>query len=64
MSIPIGEKMSNKSGAKHQKWQKMTVGLKTQKPSTSKGFIYLLLWMVIVDFRRLFANTKLTKNII
>lgn len=27
-----------------------------------KGFVYLLLLMVIVDFRRLFANTKPCKN--
>lgn len=42
----------------------MTVGLKTRKPLTSKGFIYFLLWMLIVDFRALFADTKLTKDII
>ena len=42
----------------------MTVGLKTRKPLTSKGFLYLLLFLFIVDYRRLFANTKLRKNIL
>lgn len=27
-----------------------------------KGFVYLLLLMVIVDFRRLFADTKLRED--
>ncbi len=29
---------------------------------TGKGFSYLLLWIVIVVYRRLFTDTKLTKN--
>ncbi len=40
----------------------MTVGLKTRKPLTSKGFLYLLLFLFIVDYRRLFANTKLRED--
>ncbi len=40
----------------------MTVGIKTRKPLTSKGFLYLLLFLFIVDYRRLFADTKLTKD--
>lgn len=40
----------------------MKIDLKTKKPLTSKGFSYLLLWMVIVVYRRLFTDTKLTKD--
>ena len=40
----------------------MTVGLKTRKPLTSKGFLYLLLFLFIVDYRRLFADTKLRED--
>ncbi len=54
--------MSNKKGAKCPKRRKMTDCLKTRKPLTSKGFSYLFLWMVIDDFRRLFADTKLREN--
>ena len=54
--------MSNKTGAKHQKSRKMTVELKKQKPLNSKGFRYLLLWIVIVVYRRLFTDTKLTED--
>jgi len=55
--------MSNKKGAKCPKRRKMTDCLKTRKPLTSKGFSYLFLWMVIDAFRRLFADTKLAKDI-
>jgi hypothetical protein len=41
----------------------MTVGQKTRKPLTSKGFSYLFLWMIIVDYRLLFADTKFAKYI-
>lgn len=54
--------MSNKSDANCQKSRKMKIDLKTKKPLTSKGFSYLLLWMVIVVYRRLFTDTKLTKD--
>ena len=57
-----GVQMSNKSDAKRQKWRKMTVGLKTRKPLTSKGFSYQCLFLIIVVCMGLFANTKLTKN--
>ena len=40
----------------------MTVGLKTRKPLTSKGFSYQCLFLIIVVCTGLFANTKLTKN--
>ena len=40
------------------------VGPKTRKPLTSKGFLYLLLFLFIVDYRRLFADTKIPKNIL
>jgi hypothetical protein len=49
--------MSNKRGAKCAKRRKMTGSLKRKKPLTSKGFIYLLLWIIIVVYRRLFADT-------
>ncbi len=55
--------MSNKKGAKCPKRRKMTDCLKTRKPLTSKGFSYLFLWMFIDAYRRLFADTKPTKNI-
>ena len=42
----------------------MTVGLKTQKPLTSKGFSYqCLLFLFIVVYRRLFADAKFAKDI-
>lgn len=59
------QQMSNKSDAncqKSRKSRKMKIDLKTKKPLTSKGFSYLLLWMVIVVYRRLFTDTKLTKD--
>lgn len=56
------QQMSNKSDANCQKSRKMKIDLKTKKPLTSKGFSYLLLWMVIVVYRRLFTDTKLTKD--
>ena len=40
----------------------MTVGIKTRKPLTIKGFLYLLLFLFIVDYRRLFAYTKSNLN--
>jgi hypothetical protein len=33
-----------------------------KKPLTNVGFSYLLLWIVIVVYRRLFADTKLTED--
>jgi hypothetical protein len=42
----------------------LTVGLKTRKPLTSKGFSYQWLFLFIVDYRRLFAYTKIPKNIL
>ena len=36
----------------------MTVGLKTRKPLPGKGFRYLMLFLFIVDYRRLFAASK------
>ena len=56
------QQMSNKSDANCQKSRKMKIDLKTKKPLTSKGFSYLLLWIVIVVYRRLFTDTKLTKD--
>jgi hypothetical protein len=41
----------------------MTVGLKTRKPLTSKGFSYQCLFLIIVVCTGLFANTKLPKNV-
>ena len=41
----------------------MTVGLKTLKPLTSKGFSYQCLFLIIVVCKGLFADTKPTKNI-
>jgi hypothetical protein len=40
----------------------MTVGLKTRKPLLGKGFIYLSLFLFIVDYRPLFADTKLRED--
>jgi len=57
-----GIQMSNKMGAKRPKWRKLTVGLKTRKPLTSKGFRYQLLFLFIVDYRRLFADTELRED--
>ena len=54
--------MSNKSDANCQKSRKMKIDLKTKKPLTSKGFLYLLLFLFIVDYRRLFADTKLRED--
>lgn len=56
------QQMSNKSDANCQKSRKMKIDLKTKKPLTSKGFSYLLLWIVIVVYRRLFTDTKFTKD--
>ena len=59
------QQMSNKSDAnckKSRKSRKMKIDLKTKKPLTSKGFSYLLLWMVIVVYRRLFTDTKFTED--
>ena len=41
----------------------MTVGLKTLKPLTSKGFSYQCLFLIIVVCTGLFADTKFAKDI-
>ena len=41
----------------------MTVGLKTRKPLTSKGFSYQCLFLIIVVCMGLLPNTKFAKDI-
>lgn len=40
----------------------MSVTQKTRKPLLGKGFIYLFLFLFIVDYRPLLADTKLRKD--
>lgn len=40
----------------------MSATPKTRKPLLGKGFIYLSLFLLIVDYRPLLANTKLRKD--